>query len=199
MPVSYPSGRLAVKEIEEFIGPRLFKTDRNVYINKTMDGRFTGREKLKQEMEMDYIKIRLSSDLDQAGRGLRRTLDDIFGSANPVFYQLSRTWKPQMDLFETADEIKIIATLAGVDKESMEIEINERAVRISGNRYPPSTISEGTFFLAEIQYGRFERILYLPAPIDTEIVSSSYTNGFLQIRLAKLHQGKPHRIPIMDG
>lgn len=198
MPVSYPSGRLAVKEIEEFIGPRLFKTDRNVYINKTMDGRFTGREKIKQEMEMDYIKIRLSSDLDQAGRGLRRTLDDIFGSANPVFYQLSRTWKPQMDLFETADEIKIIATLAGVDKESMEIEINERAVRISGNRYPPSTISEGTFFLAEIQYGKFERILFLPKPIDTDQVSASLSAGILQISMVKQRLRKSLKVPIRD-
>jgi HSP20 family protein len=147
---------------------------------------------------MDYIKIRLSADLDQAGKGLRRTLDDIFGGASPIFYQLSRTWKPQMDLFETADEIKIIATVAGVEKETMEIEINERAVRISGDRRPPASVAEATFCLAEIQYGKFERILFLPKPIDTERVSASLSAGILQITMVKQRARKSLKVTIRD-
>jgi HSP20 family protein len=147
---------------------------------------------------MDYIKIRLSSNLDEVSKGLRRTIDDIFGAANPIFSQLSRTWKPQMDLFETADEIKIVATIAGVDKESMEIEINERAVRISGSRRPPSPVNEATFFLAEIQYGKFERILFLPKPIDTDRVSASLSAGILQITMVKQRVRKSMKVPIRD-
>ncbi len=148
---------------------------------------------------MDHIKIRLSTDLDQVSKGLRRTIDDIFGAANPIFSQLSRTWKPQMDLFETADEIKIIATIAGVDKESMEIEINERAVRISGERRSPSLAGEATFYLAEIQYGKFERILFLPKPIDTEQVSASLSSGILHISMVKQRIRKSLKVPIRDG
>jgi len=148
---------------------------------------------------MDYIKIRLSSNLDQVSKGLRRTMDDIFGAANPIFSQLSRTWKPQMDMFETADEVKIVATIAGVDKESMEIEINERAVRISGARRPPSPITETTFFLAEIQYGKFERILFLPKPIDTDKVSASLSAGVLQITMVKRELSKSMKVPIRDN
>ena len=146
---------------------------------------------------MDYIKIRLSSNLDQVSKGLRRTMDDIFG-ANPIFSQLSRTWKPQMDLFETADEVTIVATIAGVEKESMEIEINERAVRISGARRPPVPVSELTFFLAEIQYGKFERILFLPKPIDTDQVSASLSAGILQITMVKRQARKSMKVPIRD-
>jgi HSP20 family protein len=53
--------------------------------------------------------------------------------------------------------------------------------------------------LAEIQYGRFERVLFLPAPIDPEIVSAAYTNGILEIRLAKLPQETMHTDPLMQG
>lgn len=147
---------------------------------------------------MDYIKIRLSSNLDQVSKGLRRTIDDIFGAANPIFSQLNRTWKPQMDLFETAEEIKIVATIAGVDKESMEIEINERAVRILGSRRPPSPVTEATFSLAEIQYGKFERILFLPKPIDTDRVSASLSAGVLQITMAKQRLRRSMKVPIRD-
>jgi HSP20 family protein len=58
---------------------------------------------------------------------------------------------------------------------------------------------KATYRLAEIQYGRFERILYLPVPIDTEVISSSYNNGFLQIRLVKLMRDTTHTIPIEEG
>ncbi|MGD8739907.1 MAG: Hsp20 family protein, partial [Desulfobacterales bacterium] len=58
---------------------------------------------------------------------------------------------------------------------------------------------DATYRLAEIQYGRFERILYLPAPIDPEVVSAGYTNGLLEIRLAKMRIEKSLKIPISDG
>ncbi len=147
---------------------------------------------------MDYIKIRLSANLDQVSKGFRRTLDDIFGAANPIFSQLSRTWKPQMDLIETEEAIKIVATIAGVDKESMEIEINERAVRISGSRRPPTQAADTTFYLAEIQYGKFERILFLPKPIDTDQVSASLSAGILQITMVKQQVRRSMKVPIRD-
>ncbi len=50
--------------------------------------------------------------------------------------------------------------------------------------------------MAEIQYGQFERILYLPAPIDVDKVSASYTNGLLKIFMAKLALDKVQKIQI---
>ena len=93
----------------------------------------------------------------------------------------------------------MLAEVAGVDQDNLDVEINSRAVRIQGRRSPMPRIEKASYLLAEIQYGRFERILYLPARIDTEVVSSSYTNGFLQIRLAKLPRDVAHKIPIEDG
>ena len=59
--------------------------------------------------------------------------------------------------------------------------------------------SEGsTYRLAEIQYGKFERVLFLPAKIDTDIVSSSFSNGFLELRLVKVPPERTYRIPISD-
>ena len=78
------------------------------------------------------------------------------------------------------------------------MEINNRAVQISGSRSEQRRVPGGTYRLAEIQYGSFERILYLPAPIDTDVVSSSYVNGFLQLRLAKLPPAKTHKVPIEE-
>jgi HSP20 family protein len=42
-------------------------------------------------------------------------------------------------------------------------------------------------------------VLFLPAPIDPEVVSAAYQNGLLEIRLAKQPAEKAHKIPIEDG
>jgi HSP20 family protein len=89
--------------------------------------------------------------------------------------------------------------MAGVTKEDLEVEINNKAVRISGQRSEGTRMERSTYRLAEIQYGRFERFLFLPCMIDTEVVSSSYSNGFLEIRLAKLHPERAYKVPIEEG
>ena len=150
---------------------------------------------------MDYIKIRFGNDLEKIASQLEKTFEDMFRPrpASPMFATAECTWTPSMDIYETPEEIIIRAEIAGVDKEDLEVEINNKAVRLFGKRREIPRIEQATYRLAEIQYGKFERILFLPAPIDTEVVSSSYTNGFLELRLAKLPRERTYKIPIDDS
>jgi HSP20 family protein len=147
---------------------------------------------------MEYIKIRFGDDWGRLGSGFERTLDSIFRSANPTFADCDQPWTPQMDVYETPEEFHIVAEIAGVDKDDMDVEINNKAVKISGRRPPLPRLAEASYRLAEIQYGDFERVIYLPTAIDPEVVSATYTNGFLQLRLAKALPAKPRRIPIAE-
>ncbi len=150
---------------------------------------------------MDYIKIRFGNDFDRLASKIEKSFEEMFRPrpVSPMFRSSECTWSPQMDIYETPEEIIVLAEISGVDKNDLEVEINSRAVKIHGKRRPMMNATNATYRLAEIQYGRFERILYLPAPIDTEVVSSSYSDGFLQIRLAKIQREATHTIPIEDG
>ena len=148
---------------------------------------------------MDYIKIRFTDDFDQLESEFEKTFEDMFRAISPMFTLAERKWKPQMDIYETPDEIIILAEIAGVNKEDLELEISSKAVKVQGNRTEFPRVENATYRLAEIQYGRFERILYLPSPIDPEVVSASYSNGLLTIRLAKLLLDKTRKIPITEG
>jgi HSP20 family protein len=123
-------------------------------------------------------------------------MEDMFQSISPMFSIEHRTWKPLMDIYETPKEIYIHAEIAGVKKEDLEVEINQKAVRIFGKRFSDQLASDATFRLAEIQYGKFERILFLPAPINTEEVTASFKDGFLRIRMIKLPADKTHKVKI---
>ena len=144
---------------------------------------------------MDYIKIRFGNDFDQ----VERTVEGVFRSLSPLYSLAQRTWTPQMDIYETPEEVVIRAEIAGVDKENLEVEISSKALKIFGSRTEPPCVENATYRLAEIQYGKFERILYFPTPIETDTVSTTYTNGFLEIRLTKAPIDKTHKIPISDG
>jgi len=148
---------------------------------------------------MDYIKIKFTKESAQLSSDIERGIEDMFRSMNPFFALSEGVWKPQMDIYETHEEIIILAEIAGVNKENLGVEINTRAVKIYGYRTEIPRVENSTYRLAEIQYGKFERVLFLPAPIDTDKVIATYLNGLLQIRLAKLPSDRTYRIPIADG
>jgi len=148
---------------------------------------------------MDYIKVRFRDDFAKLGSEIEKTIENMFQSINPMFSIAERSWKPPIDMYETPEEVIILAELAGVDKENVEIEYTSKAIRIYGLRPEKPRFSDARFSLAEIQYGTFERILLFPTQIDPEAVSASSSAGVLEIHLAKARLNKTYRIPIEGG
>ena len=148
---------------------------------------------------MSVIKIRLGDNIASMGPEFEKAVEDMFRSVKPVFYGSAPKWRPAMDIYESADEIIVLAELAGVDKDNLEVEVNSKAVRIVGFRPAPRTTENATYRLAEIQYGDFERTIFFPSPIDTQSVKASYADGFLRIQLTKKPKDVPHKIHISDG
>lgn len=147
---------------------------------------------------MDYIKIRFGDEFDQLGSRFEETIEDMFRAMGPMFSLQERTWKPSIDIYETDEEIIIIAEVAGVDLEYLDIQVNSKAVIISGNRNEIPKLEKCKYRLAEIQYGKFERTLILPSFIDPDKVDASCQDGFLKICLSKKPMEKTIKIPIVD-
>ncbi len=147
---------------------------------------------------MDFIKIRFGNDFGKMRPDFDKAEEDVFRSVSPMFRLSEFSWKPQMDIYETREEILVIAEMAGVEKDDFSVEINRKAIKIAGERAEPPRDENGTYRLAEIRYGKFERILFLPSPIDTDKVNASYVNGLLLIRVVKLPKNIAKKIPITD-
>ncbi len=145
---------------------------------------------------MEYIKIRFGKDLGHMHSRLQRTIDEMFRQVNPMLVLPQQTWRPQMDMYETPEEIIIVGGISGVDKEDLEVELDHKAVKITGVRREIAPVSGMRYHLAEITYGRFERILLLPVPINPEEVQASYTNGLLKITMAKRPREQVRQIPV---
>jgi HSP20 family protein len=147
---------------------------------------------------MEFFKIRFGNDRDDLSLRIEKTLGEMLGSMGPSFMLSERTWRPPMDMYETPEAVVILAEVGGVAKEDLEVEISSKAVRISGQRPAPACSPSHTYRLAEIQYGRFERILFLPTPIDPDKVTASSKNGFLEIRLTRRPADRSYKVPISN-
>jgi HSP20 family protein len=102
-----------------------------------------------------------------------------------------------VDIYESPNEIMILVDIAGARREDLYLEIDQRLLRIYGKREKPVT-GNTRYHLAEITYGYFERKLTLPYPVDTDSVKATYTDGLLQIWVAKLPLDKVRRVPIQE-
>ncbi|MGD9070661.1 MAG: Hsp20/alpha crystallin family protein, partial [Desulfobacterales bacterium] len=65
---------------------------------------------------MDYIKIRFGNDFDQIASQIERSFEDMFRPVKPMFASSECNWTPQMDIYETPEEIIVLAEVAGVEK-----------------------------------------------------------------------------------
>ena len=146
---------------------------------------------------VEYIKIRFGNELDRTGSRFEQTVEDMFRSMGPTFSLGERSWRPQMDVYETQDEIVILAEIAGVDKDDLDIEVDGKAIKISGGRNNRTGAESCRYRLAEIQYGNFERIIMFPVYVDPDKVNASFQDGFLTVRLTKKKpDDKKTRVPV---
>lgn len=148
---------------------------------------------------MNYIKIRFVDRTDRAESEFFNAVDAMLRLPGPRFTLARHRWRPQVDIYETPEEIIIQAEIAGVRQESIALEIAPDVVKISGTRAGYAPGENARFRLAEIPCGDFERALSLPALIDTESATAVYSNGLLEIRLTKRPPERIHRIQIQQG
>ncbi len=99
-----------------------------------------------------------------------------------------------VDVFETKEDLYIIATMAGTKPEDIELHLHNDFLTIRGHRSAPVP-GPAQYFYEECYWGTFSRTIVLPVDVKSELAQSEYRNGVLTIKLPK---ARPHNsIPIL--
>jgi HSP20 family protein len=148
---------------------------------------------------MNCIKIRFINNPEDVESEFRRSVEEMVRAAQPRFTLSRQRWRPQIDIYETRDDIVILAEVAGVPREEIHLEVGPKTVRLSGIRDGGTQGESGRYRLAEIPCGRFERDIALSVPVDTETATALYRDGILEIRLAKRPPDRIYKIDIQGS
>lgn len=94
-------------------------------------------------------------------------------------------WVPRVDIFETADGFTVTLEIPGVEREEIDIVVEDRCLTISGTRPEPAPEGCVRWHQMEIAQGRFERVLMLPQEVDPEGITATHRDGFLRIQIPR--------------
>ena len=94
-------------------------------------------------------------------------------------------WTPNTDVYETPEGLVVKMEIAGIEKENLEITLNDRLLLVRGHRKDPCRERRCSFRQMEIDYGPFERRIIIPRSVDGNRVRARFENGFLHIELPK--------------
>lgn len=102
--------------------------------------------------------------------------------------------EPPADVYETEDAVVVVAEMAGISEEEVEITVEGRVLTISGERKPTGGQQGRLYSQMEINHGPFRRELLLPAEVDAAEAKAVYSSGLLQIEFPKVshHANRRH-------
>jgi HSP20 family protein len=92
-------------------------------------------------------------------------------------------WSPQVEMYERDNQLVICADLPGLKKEDIQLEINDNALVIHGERRHEFEDTQEGYRRSERSYGSFYRTIPLPEGMDTEQAKANFQDGVLKIML----------------
>jgi HSP20 family protein len=104
----------------------------------------------------------------------------FFLSAQPV---REANWQPDADVYRTRDGWLVKFNLAGVRHEDVELTAHGRRLTVRGTRRDDCAGGACSHHQLEIEYGRFERQIELPADLGAAQIAAEHRNGMLLVRV----------------
>ena len=114
-------------------------------------------------------------------------------SAVPATRDESRYLVPPVDIYETEDQLTVIADLPGVSKENVDIRVENNVLTIKG---AVDRESPGESLYREFDLARYYRQFQLSDEVDVEKISAECKNGVLTIVLPKRESSKPKQVEV---
>lgn len=100
------------------------------------------------------------------------------------FRNTTGEWTPAVDIYETADEIVILAEVPGIS-EDIDVQVSDGVLVISGNKPSPLEQGADSYYRLERSSGYFTRSFSLPPSVDISTVSATIKDGILKVTLGK--------------
>jgi HSP20 family protein len=143
-------------------------------------------------MRRGLLVWRPFEELERIRREFDRLMEEFIAKEEPV----ERFFAPALDVYETDGEVVVKAELPGVKKEDVEVLVRDNSLIIRGEKKEEKEEKTETYYRVERVYGKFERVVALPAEVKLEGVKAEFKDGVLEIRLPKEKTSKEAKIEI---
>jgi HSP20 family protein len=103
--------------------------------------------------------------------------------------------RPQVDIYEDAEGIKLIADMPGVSHERLNIEVDKDMLLVEGNAR--IEMPEGMEAVhADVRATRYRRSFALSSELDVDKIDASLKDGVLNVSIPKRAEVQPRKIEV---
>ena len=108
------------------------------------------------------------------------------------------SWTPATDVYETADAYVITLEVPGLQRNQIDLSIEDGRLMIRGRRPERSADADNIVHYHQVErgHGAFARTVEFAETVDADRVSADLTNGVLTITLPKVPEPPPRRIEV---
>jgi len=152
------------------------------------------------------LKDMVSRINNSSGRELKKHDDgffsDMYSSMNRAFGDIVREFggfdlskerfefDPDFDISESDHGYDVKAELSGMDEKDVEVTLEDNVLRISGEKKDEKSEKKGKYHISERKFGKFERVLSLPAEVDASKIKATFNKGILSVHIPKTEKAK---------
>jgi len=90
-----------------------------------------------------------------------------------------------LDIYQTPTHLVIVAPIAGVKLNDIDVSVTEDVLTIRGKRQHELTIARDDYFTQECFWGDFSRSIVLPASVDASKIAANFKDCILKISIPK--------------
>lgn len=95
-----------------------------------------------------------------------------------------------VDIFQDEDNLYVLAPIAGIKPEKLDLVIDRDVLTIRGEREKDLETSEKNYLYHECYWGKFSRSIILPLPVIGSEVQAVFKNGVLKVILPKAPEAR---------
>jgi len=157
-------------------------------------GPFSIMRRISDEMDRFFENFGMGRSLMSGGES-GQWGEQGYGGRN-----LSSMWAPHVEVCERDGKLLVQADLPGMKREDINVQIDQDAIVIQGERKAHQTSNQGGYYRSERSYGSFYRTIPLPEGTNADSAQASFRDGVLEIELdAPREQQRGRRLEIRDG
>jgi HSP20 family protein len=145
---------------------------------------------------MDNSRKRFWDSFEKIQEDFDRFFEHYSRARGPSIVAYRERWSPPCNVYETAENLSALIEVAGVNREALDLRIEDNRLYLRGMRPEPCAPDRCNYLQLEIDFGEFELEVPLEVPVDAEAVQAWYQDGFLHVVLPKIPTPKPRRITI---
>ncbi|PLZ91043.1 Hsp20/alpha crystallin family protein [Fischerella thermalis] len=132
---------------------------------------------------------------------LQRQMNRLFDELMPTVRETANgiTFVPPAEMEETPDAIHLKLEVPGMDAKDLDVQVSADSVSIMGERKSETKTEEKGMTRTEFRYGKFQRLIPLPARVQNTNVQAEYKDGILKLTLPKAEEEKNKVVKVNLG